>query len=82
MRQDPRHEGLQSVHDAPEIHVHYPVPVAHPRGFGPATNADARVVTDDMHASKGIDGCLRGGLDLLELRDVHLKARDLGAPSP
>jgi hypothetical protein len=51
LREEPRHERLDAVHDAPEVHAHRVFPVRVRRLRHLAEERDAGVVADDVHGT-------------------------------
>src|SRR5690348_17757846 len=57
-REEAGHEGLDAVHDAPEVDVHGVLPVGVRRDGDLTHRGDAGVVADDVHGAEAPFGCV------------------------
>src|SRR5882724_44691 len=78
-REQAGHEGLDAVHDAPEVDVHGVLPVGVRRGAELAHGGDAGVVAHDVHGAEAPLGCVGERAHALERGHVGRHGEHLGA---
>ena len=82
LRDHPRHERLDAVDHAPEVHAEDPLPVAMRGRLETAPQRDARVVAEHVHLAEGRDRAVGQRLDRRELRHVGTDTERLAAAAP